>query len=67
MGHNRSHVAVAFETCEHVLDKHQISFLAGFRAPLAEAVGEFHIGAAVVLRKWGIGQHAVELSNLTIL
>ena len=67
VGHNRSHVAVTFETCQHVLDKHQIGFLAGFWAPLAKAVGEFHVCAAVVLRKWGISQHAVELSNLTIL
>ena len=67
MRHNRGHVAVAFETRQHVLDEHQVGFLAGLRAPLTEAAGKFHAGAAVVLRKRGIGQHPVEPADLTVL
>ena len=62
VGHDGGHVAVALEAGQHVLDEHQVGLFAGFRAPLAEAVGELHIGAAVVLRERRVGQHPVELA-----
>ena len=66
VGHDGGHVAVALEAGQHVLDKHQVGLFAGFRAPLAETVGELHTGAAVVLREWRVGQHAVELAYLAV-
>ncbi len=60
-------MAIALEARQHVLDKHQVGFLAVFRTPLAETAGEFHAGAAVVLRKRRIGQHPVEPAYLAVL
>ena len=39
---------------------------AGFRAPLPEAAGEFHTGAAIVLRERRVGKHAVEFAYLAV-
>ena len=54
------------EAGQHVLHKHEVGLLAGLGAPLAEAAGKFHVGAAVVLRKGRIGQHTVELAHLAV-
>ena len=37
------------------------------RAPLAEAAGELHARAAVVLRKRWVGEHTVELADLAVV
>ena len=66
VGHDGGHVTVALEAGQHVLDKHQVGLFAGFRAPLAETVGELHAGAAVVLRERRVGQHAVEFAYLAV-
>ncbi len=55
VGHDGGHVAVRLEAGDHVLHEHQVGFLAGFRAELAEPAGELHAGAAVVLRERRVG------------
>ena len=65
--HDRRHPAVGLEAGEHVLHEHEVRLLAGLRAPLAEAAGELHAGAAVVLRKRWVGEHTVELADLPVV
>ena len=65
--HDRRHPAVGLETGEHVLNEHEVRLLAGLRAPLAEATGELHAGAAVVLRERRVGEHPVELADLPVV
>ena len=67
VGHDRRHVAVGLEAGQHVLDEHEVGLLAGLGAPFAEAAGELHVGAAVVLRERRIGEHAVELADLAVV
>ena len=67
VGHDGGHVAVGLQARQHVLDEHEVGLLAGLRAPFAEAVGEAHVGAAVVLRERGVGEHPVELADLPVL
>ena len=67
VGHDGGHVAAGLEAGQHVLDKHQVGLLAGLWTPLAEAAGELHIGAAVVLGEGRVGQHPVELADPAIV
>ena len=67
VGHDRGHVALRLEARQHVLDEHEVGLLAGLRTPLAEAAREAHVGAAVVLRERGVGEHAVELADPPVL
>ena len=65
--HDRRHPAVGLEAGEHVLHEHEVRLLAGLRAPLAEAAGELHAGAVVVLRKRRVGEHPVKLADLAVV
>ena len=50
---------------EHVLGEHQVRLLAGGGTPApAEALGELHAGAAVILAEGRIGDHPVETHQL---
>ncbi len=66
VGHDGRHVAVGLEAGDHVLHEHEVGLLAGFRAEFAEAAGELHGGAAVVLRERRVGEHAIEFARLTV-
>ncbi len=59
-------MAVGLKASAHVLNKHEVGLLAGFRAELTEAAGEGHTGAAVVLRERRVCEHAVELARLAL-
>ena len=65
--HDRRQPAVGLEAGEHVLHKHEVCLLAGLWAPLAEATGELHAGAAVVLRERRVREHTVELADLPVV
>ncbi|EXI91524.1 MAG: hypothetical protein AW12_01250 [Candidatus Accumulibacter sp. BA-94] len=65
VGHHGRHHAGRLAHRQHVLGEHQVALLAGGRAPApAEALGEFHVGAGVVLAEGRIGDHPVEALQL---